>query len=68
MMHRIESETSYLRRRAKEEARLAQLAVQPEVAIAHRGLSDRYSGRMRSPVPHPDPGEAASVHDLSRNI
>ena len=68
MMHTIESEITYFRRRAREEARLAQLAVQPEVAIAHRGLSDRYSGRTRSPVPQLDPGEAASVQELLSTI
>ena len=67
-MHRTESETSYFSRRAKDEARLARLAVRPEAAIAHRELSARYSGRTRSPVPQPNPGEAASVQDLLSEI
>jgi len=63
-MQKTESDATYFRRRAKEEACLALAAEQPEVAVAHHGLSVRYSGRARSLFSQTESGDAASVEEL----
>jgi hypothetical protein len=55
----MKSETSYLLRRASEEARLAMGSAEPKAADVHEALSVRYSARALSLLVAEDEGAAA---------
>jgi hypothetical protein len=58
IMQRLETDAAYYARRAREEAERAAEAERPEVAAAHRGLSQQYLAMARQSGGEPADSES----------